>query len=152
MYQAPESGTLNIPQPSQLVVSEGNKISYFFGDGAFPLDRHLMRPYSRSLKFSLPQEIFSYRLCRVRMTVEGALERLLNRFRIFHRAFVVLWKTMDAILKACCLLHNYLTAMRAVGRVTQSEENLIVEALSAIGHRNHKTYKHACRTRNELSR
>lgn len=55
LYQSLQKGKLGMPQPKQLVSGEGNKIPYFFvGDDAFALDRHLMKPYNRSLKLSVP--------------------------------------------------------------------------------------------------
>lgn len=153
LYQALQNGTLNIPQPTQLVPGEGNEMSYFFvGDDAFSLDRHLMKPYSRSLKLSVPQEIFNYRLSRTRMGVECAFGRLANRFQIFHRPIEVQTKTVDAIVKACCVLHNFLTKPRSVPAETQLTDNSITEVFSAIGNQSCKTYKYACRARDELSR
>lgn len=83
LYQALWSGTLNIPQPLKLVVGEGNKIQNFFiGDDAFTLDRHLRKPYNRSLKLSVPSEIFNYWQHSARMTIKWAFGWLCNRFRI----------------------------------------------------------------------
>ncbi|XP_065370802.1 uncharacterized protein LOC135962831 [Calliphora vicina] len=153
LYQSLKNGTLNIPQPIQLIAGEGNEIPYFFiGDDAFAQDRNLMKPYARCMKLSVPQEIFNYRICRARMVVECAFGRLSNRFRIFHRPIEVQPTTVDAIVKACCVLHNYLTKSRTLTIVAEPTEQTIVEAFSAIGNQSHKTYKYSCRTRDELSR
>lgn len=152
LYEAMQNGTLNIPQPEELVVDEGSKIPYFFiSDDAFALDRHIMKPYNRNMKLSVPQEIFNYRLCRARMVVECAFGRLASRFRIFHRPIEVKLDSVDAIVKASCVLHNYLTKPRTAS-VAEAADSEIIDAFSAIGNQSQRTYKYACRTRDELSR
>jgi hypothetical protein len=79
LWEAMEANTLNIPPPRPLPESEDPSfevpdaaIDYFFVcDDAFPLGKHLMKPYpSRNL--SEERRIFNYRLSRARRISENA--------------------------------------------------------------------------------
>ena len=81
-------------------------------DEAFPLRCDLMRPYPWTKnRQTLPedQKIFNYRLSRARRIVENAFGILAQRWRIFHRRINLLPKNVDRAVKACVVLHNYLT-------------------------------------------
>lgn len=80
----------------------------FLGDQAFPLTDYLMTPYSRRINLSRKQKIFNYRLCRARRTIENAFGVLVSKFRVFEKPIPVLPETVDKIIKACCVLHNWL--------------------------------------------
>ena len=59
-------------------------IDYFFVcDNAFPLAKHLMKPYpSRNL--SEERQLFNYRLSRARRISENVFGLLASRFHVFH--------------------------------------------------------------------
>lgn len=153
LYNALQSGNLHIPKDSELVQGHGRKIPYFFiGDDAFRLDKHLMKPYSRSLKLTVLQEIFNYRLCRARMVVECAFGRLAKRFGIFNRPIEVHPSTVDLAVLTCCVLHNYLTKKRITAVPEVFEPGSQPQTFASIGEQENPTYKYACRVRDDMSR
>ena len=80
-------------------------------DEAFPLTQQIMRPYSRFRISTLPKQkaIFNYRLSRARMVVENAFGILAMRWRLFDRCLALCADNADKIIKACYVLHNFLT-------------------------------------------
>lgn len=87
--------TSNFPQPFVLV-----------GDEAFGLHKNLLRPFpGRGLTSKL--RVFNYRLSRARRIVECAFGILANKWRVLHSPILVAPDFTDDIVKACCVLHNY---------------------------------------------
>jgi len=103
-----ESNQLGIPGSKPLPNDENGKCMPFVivGDEAFALSEHVLRPYpNRNL--SVQQRIYNYRLTRARRMVECAFGILANKWRIFHRPLDVTPQFCDSIVKACCILHNF---------------------------------------------
>jgi len=103
-----ESNQLGIPGSRPLLNDENGKCMLFVivGDEAFALSEHVSRPYpNRNL--STQQRIYSYRLTRDRRMVECAFGILANKWRIFHRPLDLIPQFCDSIVKACCVLHNF---------------------------------------------
>jgi hypothetical protein len=103
-----ESNKLNIPDPRVLPSdAEGLSMpSVLVGDEAFALSEHVLRPYPNK-NLTCLKHIFNYRLSRARRIVECTFGILANKWRIFHRAIDVKSEFCDCIIKACCILHNY---------------------------------------------
>ena len=104
---------LNIPEPKQLPNAPhvGLIPHCIVGDEAFPLRIDLMRPYPRSSRNeNLPQDkaIFNYRLSRARRIVENAFGILVQRWRLFNRRIQLDEENVVHVIKACCVLHNFL--------------------------------------------
>ena len=78
----------------------------FIGDEAFALSTHVLRPFSGRF-LCHKKRIFNYRLSRARRYVECAFGILTNKWRIFHRPLNVNMDFGISIVKACCVLHNY---------------------------------------------
>ena len=81
-------------------------------DEAFPLRPDIMRPYprvNRQIKLTRAEQIFNYRLGRARRIVENGFGILVQRFRVFNRKLPLMPQNADKVVKACCILHNYLT-------------------------------------------
>jgi hypothetical protein len=104
--RALEDGSLSLPAPSQLE-PVGHVPHVIVGDEAFPLKPYLMRPFpGRGL--TAEERIFNYRLSRARRIVENAFGILAARWRIYHRTIEQTPRTVDEIVKATCVLHNFL--------------------------------------------
>lgn len=115
---------LEIPKPTVLPTI-GEPMPYVFvGDEAFPLLENLMRPYPKRITTGhYKNKIFNYRLSRARQTVECAFGILASRFRVFRRPFENKVDTVVNIVKAACILHNYLRNKTISGKITDSTFN-----------------------------
>ena len=115
--QAFINGQLNMPGSAALPnFPEGHLLPHcIVADEAFPLRMDLMRPYprvNRNHLLSKEQQIFNYRLSRARRTVENAFGILAQRFRVFNRRLQLHPDNVDRVIKACCVLHNYLSVKK----------------------------------------
>ena len=78
---------------------------------AFPLRIDLMRPYPRHSKNeNLPEDkaIFNYRLSRSRRIVENTFRILAECWRLLNRCIQLKEQNVVQVIKACCVLHNFL--------------------------------------------
>ena len=101
------SNTLNLPPPRCLPDTNENPQHFVMvGDEAFKLSTNLLRPYP-SRELNATKRVFNYRLSRCRRSVECAFGILANKWRIFHTPMLVQPDFVDEIVKACCILHNF---------------------------------------------
>jgi len=101
--------TLRLPPPSVLTNYDKILPYVFVADEAFPLSENVMRPYpKRSVTDNFQNKVFNYRLSRARQTVECTFGILASRFRVFRRPFEIKLESVDNVVKAACVLHNYL--------------------------------------------
>ena len=80
-------------------------------DEVFPLRIDLMRPNPRRSKNeNLPEDkaIFNYRLSRARHIVENTFGILAQRWRLLNRHIQLQEQNVVQVIKACCVLHNFL--------------------------------------------
>lgn len=102
-------GTLGLPEDAVIPGSEhrGPMPFVFVGDEAFPLRRNLMRPFPGQ---QLPgeQRAYNYRLSRARLVVECAFGILAAQWRFYKRVVGVDPDTAETLVKATCMLHNFL--------------------------------------------
>ncbi|KAJ8877495.1 hypothetical protein PR048_021950 [Dryococelus australis] len=76
------------------------------GDEAFSLTENVMLPFSgKTLTYK--KIIFNYRLSRARRYIECTFGILASKWRIFHGPLNVYNDFVEEIVKACCVLHNY---------------------------------------------
>ena len=113
------AGKLDIPNDTALPGTTTPMPCVLVGDEAFPLRRNLMRPYPGQ-KLTDKQRIFNYRLSRARRIVENAFGILANRWRVFRRVIGVAPGNVDKIVKATCILHNYLRKECASEEICQN--------------------------------
>ena len=107
-------GELDLPGPEELPnYPQGGVLPHcIVADEAFPLRPDIMRPYpraNRQIKLTREEQIFNYRLSRARRIVENGFGILVQRFRVFNRKLPLMPQNADKVVKACCILHNYLT-------------------------------------------
>lgn len=106
-----DQGQLNLP-PNQPLPNDdtGPPMPFvFFADKAhtlFALTEHVQWPFGRR-NLSIGKRIYNYWLTRVRRMVECAFSIMTNKCRILHRALDVNLSFCDSVIKACCILHNF---------------------------------------------
>lgn len=106
-YDSLKKGELNIPLPEHLPGSNKTAPYVFVGDEAFQLQDNFMKPYSFSV-LNHERDIFNYRLSRGRRIVEFFFGILVSRFTIFQKPINLSPTKVNAIVLACCYLHNFL--------------------------------------------
>ncbi|CAI6354645.1 unnamed protein product [Macrosiphum euphorbiae] len=100
-------GAYGKEEPALLPETESNPQPYvFIGDEAFALHTHLLRPYPGRNLTDI-RRVFNYRLSRARRMVECAFGVLANKWRVLHTPIQVEPDFTDDIIKACCVLHNF---------------------------------------------
>uniref|UniRef100_A0A8C1SJ28 DDE Tnp4 domain-containing protein n=1 Tax=Cyprinus carpio TaxID=7962 RepID=A0A8C1SJ28_CYPCA len=145
--RALRDGTLNLPDDEPLPNGEhlGKVPFVFVGDEAFPLRKHLLRPYS-GRAIPADQRIFNFRLSHARRIVENAFGIMAAQFRVYHRVMELSPCNAEKIVQATTILHNFIrwghqnspsttgsadpsTALNTAGRMgsnTASQEALAV--------------------------
>lgn len=107
-YKKLEDNDISIPEPTSISQGITTPLPYvFIGDEAFSLSTNMMRPYGGK-NLNGPKRIFNYRLSRARRYVECTFGILANKWRIFHRPLNVKIDFVNSIIKACCILHNFI--------------------------------------------
>jgi hypothetical protein len=106
------SSTLGIPSESALPGTTLVLPHVFLGDGGFPMTTQIMRPFPEG-QLSPASRIFNYRLSRARRCIENAFGILAVRWRIFFQPINTKPETVDLIVQATCVLHNFLMSGKA---------------------------------------
>lgn len=122
------SHTAGLPEDTKLPGSDKVLPFVFLADDAFPLQRHIMKPFPYQ-KQTTTQRICSYRVSRGRRTVENGFGMLANRFRVFLAPINLPPETVETIVLACTALHNFLRKEQ-VSKYSQSEGCLESEIAS----------------------
>lgn len=134
--QALNNNTLNIPTPRPLPGEEefGRSFLYYFAaDEGFPLSTNIMRPYnSRSLNNN--RRIFNYRLSRGRKIVECTFGMLVSKFRIFETPISCSVEKAVKIVKAACVLHNFIKKNDNIILTTTDDGNIPNPTTNHINH------------------
>lgn len=101
------SNTLQIP-PASAVPPFAQPLPFVFvGDEAFSLKENFMKPFSHK-KLTEDHEVFNYSLSRARRVVEITFGMMCSKFHIFRAPIKIKLERIDAVVKACCVLHNFL--------------------------------------------
>ncbi|XP_037577053.2 uncharacterized protein LOC119459316 [Dermacentor silvarum] len=109
-----EQGQLQLPRSLALPNTMQQAPCVFVGDEAFQLRPDFLRPYpGRELEDK--KRIFNYRLSRARRCAENAFGILVTRWRILERTMGENPKNAEEIVKALCVLHNFLMHRSAEG-------------------------------------
>lgn len=118
--------TLQLPQPALLPDYNQTLPFVFVADEAFPRCDTIMRPYSkRNITGNFENKIFNYRLSRARQTVECTFGILAAPFRVFRKPFEIKIESVDNVIKAACVLHNYLRNEITISNNVQGESDIM---------------------------
>ena len=107
LWNKMQEDALNLPAPRVLPGMKEELPYVLVGDEAFSLHTNLLRPFG-GRELDNTKCIFNYRLSRARRFVECAFGILTNKWRIFHRPLNVSTDFATDIVKACCVLQNYI--------------------------------------------
>lgn len=146
------SDTLRFPEDAPLpgAAHLGPMPYVVIGDDAFPLQKHLMRPYpGRGCPKN--QQIYNYRLSRARRIVENAFGILAARWRVYHTKLAVRPQWVNSIVKATCVLHNFLQGQTTPAQVTtllQESESVNIEGLQDLTAAGNRAARDALTIRN----
>ena len=99
-------GTLSLPEPDGLPYT-------FVADEAFPLQENLMRPYPGNT-LNEEKRVFNYRLSRARRVVENSFGIMVTKWRILRQPIIGKPETIDGVIKAIGVLHNFLREREGV--------------------------------------
>lgn len=103
------NGQLDLPADDFLPGTNVKMPYVVVGDEAFPLSKHLMRPFpGNQLNNNDDKKVFNYRLSRARRVSENAFGILARRFRIYERRMSMLPEHINLVVLATCCLHNFL--------------------------------------------
>ncbi|XP_071040057.1 uncharacterized protein [Parasteatoda tepidariorum] len=101
-------GSLNLPADKCLNGGTTPMPLVFVADEAFPLKKHIMRPYpGKGLTPS--RAAFNYRLSRARRMIENTFGITSSRWRILRQPILAGTKTVENIVKAIVCLHNFVS-------------------------------------------
>lgn len=118
------NGSLELPTPKPLPGQTCGTPYVFVADEAFPLMCNLMRPYPKAkVTNNFENKVFNYRLSRARQTIECAFGILSSRFRVYKRPFECKLETVDKVVMATCVLHNYLRTQKVMAIESTGEDD-----------------------------
>ncbi|KAH8035754.1 hypothetical protein HPB51_008121 [Rhipicephalus microplus] len=101
-------GCLDIPAVGSLPGTSTSVPYAFVRDEAFQLRKDFMRPYPAK-RLNDTKRIFNYRLSQARRCAENAFGITAARWRILLRTMNLHPSHVDFVVKATCVLHNFLT-------------------------------------------
>ncbi|XP_065583929.1 uncharacterized protein LOC136042942 isoform X2 [Artemia franciscana] len=111
--KALEVNRLPVPGDKELPNTSCPLPHIFIGDEAFPLKTNFLKPFSRYGDLTTDKKIFNYRLSRARRVVENTFGIIASRFRVLKSTMMGKLETIDHIVKAVCVLHNFLMVTNA---------------------------------------
>ncbi|KAG8291498.1 hypothetical protein J6590_108747 [Homalodisca vitripennis] len=107
LHQRILADTIDLPEDRAISSSSSTPIPFvFLADDAFSLSHRVLCPFIGK-QLNDTKRTFNYRHCRARRYVECTFGILANKWRIFHRPLNVDVDLAIDIVKACCILHNY---------------------------------------------
>lgn len=103
-----EQSTMKIPPSSPLPGQNDSLPFVFVGDDAFPLSKHIMKPYPGLHDKGSQKRVLNYRLSCARRVSENAFGILSAVFRVLRKHMLLEPDTATKIVLAVLYLHNYL--------------------------------------------
>lgn len=107
------NNALKLPLPCKSKCSTHPLPFVFIGGDAFAMRNNILKPfqYGEPIK---ERKMYKYRLSRARRTVESAFGILASKFRIFHTAINMSVTNIESVVKACCVLHNFIRRSQGI--------------------------------------
>ncbi|XP_054259855.1 uncharacterized protein LOC128984546 [Macrosteles quadrilineatus] len=106
LHAALKNKTFQLPEAQPISESSSALPYVIVADEAFALSNHIMRPFPRK-SLTRRKKVYNYRHSRARRMIECSFGLLSNKWQIFHRAMNVDVSLAEDIIKACCILHNF---------------------------------------------
>lgn len=155
LYAGIYEGTLNIPEPTPLKGSDISMPFFFVPDSIFGLHQNVMKPFAQSEHSSKEQEHYNYRVSRARITIECAFGILTARWRIFERPLAFNLATVEAIIVATILLHNFLITQQlirgAVAEINNYEDGFCLnDPINLVDEGDNRIFANSERQRRKL--
>ncbi|XP_056401016.1 uncharacterized protein LOC130294893 [Hyla sarda] len=98
---------VTLPPPKPLPATLNPLPYVFVSDEAFPLLPNLIRPYPQR-GIDDRKQVFNQRLTQARHFVECAFGIMAGKWRILSTAIQLDVDTVESVIKATCVLHNYI--------------------------------------------
>lgn len=103
------NGEFKFPPNKCLAGTNDSLPHVIVGDEAFPLNKHVMRPYPGSqIKDDESKKIFNYRMSRARRLSENGFGIVTQKCRILQRRLQMSPEHVDKVILAACCLHNFI--------------------------------------------
>ena len=80
---------------------------YVVGDNAYVCTEHLLTPFPGEQKNETSHDTYNFYLSQVRIRIEMAFGRLVNKWRIFRRPLQVRLKNVGKVFLCASMLHNF---------------------------------------------
>ncbi|XP_064472388.1 uncharacterized protein LOC135386404 [Ornithodoros turicata] len=145
LYDRITKGTLGIPEDRGLPDSNVAAPFVFIGDEAYPLLKHLMKPYARRT-LDPAKEKFNVALSRARKTIECAFGIAAGKWRILRKSIETNVGIAEWAVKAACVLHNVVIDKENVDLHHAGD----VLSRAPTGRRNHGASAEAVEVRNHF--
>ncbi|KAM4041118.1 uncharacterized protein ACNLHF_012300 isoform 1-T3 [Anomaloglossus baeobatrachus] len=97
---------MSLPSPRILPGTDQLVPFVMVSDEAFSVTPCQLRPFPRK-GLDTRRRVFNYRLSRARRYTECTFGILIKKWRILGSSIQLDVATVDAVVKACCILHNY---------------------------------------------
>lgn len=110
-YKKLKNGTLHLPDSVNPQNSQRKLPFVFIGDEAFALRSDFLKPYGQK-DLNHDKKKFNYRLARARGKIENSFGILAARFQVFYTPIRLRLESIDKVVMACCVLHNFLRRRR----------------------------------------
>ncbi len=86
---------------------------YIFADNAYDCTEHVLTPFHGDQKNEPIKGAYNFYLSQLRIRIEMAFGRLVNKWRIFKRPLRVKLKTAGKVIMCATRLHNFCIDERA---------------------------------------
>ncbi|XP_042146331.1 uncharacterized protein LOC121835863 [Ixodes scapularis] len=106
---------------------------------SFSLTRNLTKPFPPSLDHLQDKSYYNNALSKAKRVVENAFGRLKARFRIILKRMEVRIDNANAVVQACCILHNVCETLNDSAEKQWVQDARKVEEVDKLEQSSHKT-------------